>query len=351
MQQEVRIPITGKAWATASRHAIVDLGSCSEAPRRAETLIAMGLPRSRNFTPWIQGRLVARVPLGDLPMLIAAGAPIADGGTYFQTTHHWTGLREGEPTAPVDCAEYDSREADDRDRERTAAGSTVFNDWKYWDAGTREVSKALGGVRRHGIRTPIPIAVVARTHGIGRTVSRFIDRVPHWQRADALVACRTVTIEAVERALTLAVGSDGEDIARRCIAAFHAGAPDGTGLIDQGAVGHMWNADPASLAAYNAVQASFSPLHRWMRTGVHDRGDDMMWPMVAACGAARKAFGYAALAAAGVKPRKCGEDTDRWRWDDEMQRHPAYLEGARTEGGCQVERLCELTAFPKAPIQ
>lgn len=353
MMEQARIPITGKVWAIESRHAIVDLGACSEGPRRAETLIALGLPRKRNFTPWINGRLVARVPLADLPFLIASGAPIVEGGTYFQTTHHWIGLRDGEDVAPADCKEFDRSETDRKNAARLRAGSKVFTDWKGWYRGTPAVSKALGGVRRYGIRTPIPLSVVARTHGIGRTVSRFIDRCPTWQRPDAYAACRTVTIEAATRVLHMTKGTIAEDIAMRCIEAAGHGNLETEGIIDQSLVSPLWKADYESMAADSAVQSAFSTLHRWMRTGLYESGDDMMWPMVSTCSAAREAHGYAAMAAAGVRLPEMEMETtmDIFRWKEAVRRHPVYKEAMAQEMLRQVDRLCELTAYPEATMQ
>lgn len=352
MQEAKQIPVIGKAWAHSSRHAIIDLGIGEEAPRRAETLVALGLPRKRNFSPWIQGRLVARVPLGDLPILVAAGAPISEGGSYYQTTHRWTGLLDGEDMAPASCEAYDREEAERREAECQAAGSRVFNDWKYWHWGTREVSKALGGIRRYGIRTEIPLSVIARTHGIGQEVVKFIDRCPEWQREAAYQACRTVAIEAAERSFHLLKGRRFVNMGQRCLDEARRNDDPGhrLGLIDQSKASQLYRADPASMASYSALQACFSTLHQWMRTGTYNRGEEMMWPMSSVCHSARAAHGYAALGALGIEPAEDPTTMDVYHWGNKGAQHPAYLEAARAEGLVQVERLCELTDIPR-PMQ
>lgn len=79
---------------------LVDLGyDGPDAVERWESLRAAGIGH-RNFSLEGHRRLLMRLPIKKAKVVLAA-FPIVEGKTYWQTTHHWVGLAQGETIAPI----------------------------------------------------------------------------------------------------------------------------------------------------------------------------------------------------------------------------------------------------------
>ncbi len=79
---------------------LVDLGyDGPEAVERWKALRAAGIGY-RNFSCEGSQRLLMRLPPKKAAVILGE-FPIVEGVTYWQTTHHWRGLAQGEETAPI----------------------------------------------------------------------------------------------------------------------------------------------------------------------------------------------------------------------------------------------------------
>lgn len=80
---------------------LVDLGSVDQKASRdrADALIASGISRT-NLS--IEGfrRLLVKIPPRKIKKILEH-FPIVEGATYWQTTHHWRGLADGESIARI----------------------------------------------------------------------------------------------------------------------------------------------------------------------------------------------------------------------------------------------------------
>ena len=81
---------------------LVDLGYVNDKPTRdrGDALMKAGVSR-RNFSIEGHGRLLVKFPPKKADALLGQFRAIVPGSTYFQTTHHWRGLADGERTAAV----------------------------------------------------------------------------------------------------------------------------------------------------------------------------------------------------------------------------------------------------------
>ena len=344
--EQARIPPYGRAWASEDLHAIIDLGRDDECPRRAETLVALGLSR-RDFCVWIQGRLVARVKHARYDEIVQAGAPIAKGGTYYQTTHHWIGLGEDETMAAAFCPDYDRAEIERNDAARRVAGSLIHSTWKHWGRGTRETSKALGGARSFGINTPLRVETVARVHGIGPKLSGFLDSCPSWQRADIGRIAHLVAVEAAARVAPLRSWIDQSLKLDQMLAASTSWDAQVPMLADPRKLDFLEAADARHKAAGAAAQAVMVLQYgQWMKIDHFERGRDIVFPAMSACGSARRAAGWAAVMDLPLPKVDVSEGgrSSIWNWQDKVEAMAEYKAGMAAEQALQVEQLVKLSA-------
>ena len=82
---------------------LVDLGSVNDKATRdrGDALMAAGMKAKRHFSIEGNSRLLMKVPPTKAEALFAQFPAIVPGSTYWQTTHHWRGLADGEKVAPV----------------------------------------------------------------------------------------------------------------------------------------------------------------------------------------------------------------------------------------------------------
>lgn len=80
---------------------LVDLGNVNDQATRdrADAISAAGISR-KNFSCEGNARLLLKLPPKKADVIFGA-FPIVLGSTYWQTTHHWRGIKSGERIARV----------------------------------------------------------------------------------------------------------------------------------------------------------------------------------------------------------------------------------------------------------